>query len=88
MSDLEGATTPPKEGVSMKNAGEFAASWNATTPENREHWFKDFQVIANRATNCIIANHDLLFYELQVREEMLREAWRDLEGLRSWVIEP
>jgi hypothetical protein len=54
---LDGATTAPPEGVMLKDAGEFAAMWNACTPAKREALVKTIQSSAQEGYTCFIENH-------------------------------
>lgn len=54
MSDLDGATTPPDEGVRISSADEFAAVWNSLTDEQRAEWWVNIREAFDLYASIII----------------------------------
>ena len=73
LTELDGATFTPEEGVQLANAGQFAAYWNALTPERRELTFVAMRDAATEAARCFIENHDgrIADYETRLYQEAL-----------------
>lgn len=57
MSDLEGATSLGEPWAHAADAGEFAARWNALSPEDRENAHRALQRSMGEATACFVENH-------------------------------
>jgi len=57
MTDLEGATDVGVQGTWASSAGEFAARWNARTPEEREAFTARIVNDAACAASCRQADH-------------------------------
>lgn len=56
--DLEAATFPPEPGVQPANSSEFAALWNAKTPERREQMMQLLLDQQSRAHTCFMEDHE------------------------------
>lgn len=82
---LDGATTPPAEGARVKNAGEFAARWNALTLEQREQATRSIGDRSDAAIRCFLANHDGLEHEYSIERRNAAAALSALDlTLRKW----
>jgi len=76
MTDLEGATDVGVQGTWASSAGEFAARWNARTPEEREAFTARIVNDAACAASCRQADH-------RGEIDRLRTALLDLTFIRE-----
>lgn len=58
VTELDGATEQPPEYAQIADAGQFAASWNARTPEQRQEWVKWMSVLAENVMRCAMQDHE------------------------------
>ena len=82
-SILDGATTPPPEGAYASDGGEFAARWNALTPEQRDEAAHAWQGVSRRAIECVAKDHDGLTTELETIRGLHLIATDNAARLRS-----
>ena len=98
MAELEGATKRPGPGLQIITAGEFAAMWNAQTPEQRQQLLDGMLDSAGRASRCIMQDHEAAMWRANQAE---RNYWvlHDMATMTAteadraiirhgWVIEP
>lgn len=85
MTDLDGATEPGLEHSFPADAGEFAARWNARTPESREDLVRVLVSNAQIASTCIIRNHEARFENVNTA---LRQVRDELRGLLDRLEDP
>jgi len=78
VTDLDGATEPPPEFAAFADAGQFAASWNASTPEQREQWLEWARTLGERVTRCVMQDHEGAV-------EMQRRAFVSSVDLEHWA---
>ena len=71
MTDLAGATQRPQEGATYASPGEFAARWNAMTPERRQAWFDNWTHNARTAYDCFVQMHTDEIHHLRERNAYL-----------------
>lgn len=80
MSDtkLDGATQPNRQNSYPANAGEFAARWNASGADEREHRLRFMIDNDQKAHNCFMAQHESHIADLRRSvsnlERLLEEA--------------
>lgn len=72
---LDGATERGPENSWPANAGEFAARWNAQTPEKREEWTRALVRDAEASLHCALARHDDMVKQVGA-ERILDAIWR------------
>lgn len=77
-STLDGATEMTPEGVRRLTAGEFAASWNAAEPADRQKWFDWLAGSLEAASLCVIQDHASLV-------ERERMSWLTSHELHVWA---
>ena len=80
MADLAGATTEGEPFAWPKDAGEFAARWNATLPMERDKLVEIMVRNAQEATMCFVANHK---GELEQAQDALRRLAADNQYFRD-----
>lgn len=89
MSDdtqLDGATQPPPE-ARAATAGEFAARWNAHTPEEREAAWQYIRNAMSDSIRCFIQDHEGQLVSQEVaRREGRTQAYRAVQHQRP--VEP
>lgn len=78
VTELDGATEPPDEFVAVADAGQFAASWNARTPEQREQWVEWMSTLAEQVMRCHMQDH-------AGAVEMQRRAFVSSVDLAHWA---
>ncbi|AWN03242.1 hypothetical protein PBI_APPA_61 [Microbacterium phage Appa] len=78
VTELDGATEPPPEFAEYADAGQFAASWNACTPEQREQWLGWARTLGERVTRCVMQDHEGAV-------EMQRRAFVSSVDLEHWA---
>jgi hypothetical protein len=78
MTDLDGATALPAAGHMMRDAGEFAAMWNASTPEQRQGFFAAWAETVDKAARCVMQDHAALI-------ERERMSWLSSREVHEWV---
>jgi hypothetical protein len=91
---LDGATEPPDPGRQCADAGEFAARWNAHTPEDRDEWVRNVNRALQEASTCFTMNHVRRIEMLEAQNAILRGPDSDerdalitdpiLAALREW----
>lgn len=85
---LAGATTAPREGDRVKDAGEFAARWNGLTSEQRDEWVRHMSDAADQSIDCTLQAHDGLLVELAAARAERDTAQAALDfTLRKWSAE-
>lgn len=57
---LQGATVPAPDGTEIVTAGEYAAAWNAATPEDRQEHLQRVRSTAATALQCFLEDHGAL----------------------------
>lgn len=57
MAELDGATRMPEPNAYASDAGEFAARWNAMSPEMREAAVASIQSNGETSLRCVLENH-------------------------------
>jgi hypothetical protein len=55
---LDGATTLPDEWAMPAGPGQFAAVWNAATPERRGQWLNAANRAFDDSLRCVTTNHE------------------------------
>lgn len=80
MTELDGATTPGEPNTHPANAGEFAARWNALTPEERDQRARAIVADSETAIRCFMYRHD----EIAV---LTREGRANAIALGDWLSE-
>lgn len=75
-SKLDGATSPGLEGTIARDAGEFAARWNACTPKQREVWLSRLDADRKDAHRCFVEDH-------AGQVELLHLCWHEVMVRRS-----
>lgn len=78
VTELDGATEQPDEFVAVADAGQFAASWNARTPEQREQWVEWMSTLAEQVMRCAMQDHEGAV-------EMQRRAFVSSVDLARWA---
>ncbi|WNM65465.1 hypothetical protein SEA_PHONEGINGI_63 [Microbacterium phage Phonegingi] len=78
VTDLDGATDLPPEFAIVADAGQFAASWNACTPEQRERWVEWMTDLGERVSRCVMQDHEGAV-------EMQRRAFVSSVDLEHWA---
>lgn len=78
VTELDGATEQPDEFVAVADAGQFAASWNARTPEQREQWVEWMSTLAEQVMRCHMQDH-------AGAVEMQRRAFVSSVDLAHWA---
>lgn len=84
-TDLEGATTPPAPNSYAANAGEFAARWNAYSPEVRDEWVHRMVENSQASLHCFQAHPQGYIEHLQsvIRDMEDKQADHDKEVARQ-----
>lgn len=86
---LAGATDVGPEFSYPADAGEFAARWNAATPERREEVVRRLVRDSESASTCVMQDHQVLLSELRRADERIRGLCADFasEALgNTWAI--
>ncbi|QKY80351.1 hypothetical protein SEA_MERCEDES_51 [Microbacterium phage Mercedes] len=73
--DLEGAEVSPAPNMAIASAGEFAAIWNAATPERRQAITDVIMARQDEALACFIEDHDGLKEEAASYRKQRHDLW-------------
>lgn len=87
LSTLDGATSQPEPYTQPKTAGEFAALWNAKSPEDREKLMAILLDQQERARKCFMEDHDGLKEALRGSEQAHLMSEQKLASIQRAVLE-